>query len=195
MKKYLLVFLALVLFVGGLYLGYRVFRPQSSITVNSQTVLTMLQSEGFFVTQSYVVNQMVEIKTSTGSDFKDLFWKQDIQASANVKVSSGVDLSKLTAESIQVTGSQIIVTLPAVSTQSVELIGNVLLQNKQGILKKIFDNDDGYNVAVAKIQEEARAAAETAELRADAKANAEREIKRLLRYVDLKREVVVKFTE
>lgn len=183
----------MTLFSAGVYAGYQVFHPRATNTVNSQTVLTMLKSEGFLVTQSYVVNQMVTINKSTGSDLKDIFWKQDITASANMKVSSGVDLSKLTAASIQVDGNSITVELPAIETQSAELIGQVLLQNKQGILKKLFNNEDGYNEALAKIKEEALKAAAVPELRTDAETNAQKEIQRLLRYLYPEREVIVKF--
>ena len=183
----------LVLFLAGLYAGYRVFHPQATTAVNSQTVLVQLKSQGFLVTQSYVVNQQVEIDKSTGSQFKDFFLGQTITAQANVKISSGLDLTQLSDQDVAVTADQITLALPPISTQSVELLGAVFLQNKQGILKKVFDNNDGYNEAVAKIQEQARASAEVPELRADAQTNAQKQITTLVRYLYPQKEVVVSF--
>ena len=193
-NKVLILFISAVLVLaGGFYLGYRVFHPHASMAINSNTVLTELRSQGFLITQSYIVNQQIEISKSTGSDLKDFFLGQTITAAANVKVSSGVDLTKLAPEDIQVSGGQIQLTLPAVQTQSVELLGNVMLQNKQGILKQIFNSEDGYNEAVAKIQNQARAAAEQADIRADAQANAQKQITTLVRYLYPQKEVVVEF--
>lgn len=193
-KKYLIIALCVVLFGGGIYLGYRVTRPNTPATqVTSQTVLITLKSEGFLVTQSYVFNQQIDIEHSTGNQWKDIFWKQAIKASANVKVNSGVDLSKLTAEDIAIQDKTIMITLPQVTVNSTEIVGDVMVQNNQGIFKRAFDNDDGYNQALTAIKAEALKAAGKDEVMAEARASAEKQVKQLVRYVYPDRDVVVRF--
>lgn len=192
-KKYLLGALCLVLFGGGIYLGYRLFRPMQSTKVTSETVLVTLKSEGFLVTQSYVFNQTVDINHSTGSQWQDIFWKQAIKASANVKVNSGVDLTKLTSEDVAIRSNQIAVILPEITISSTEIVGDVTVQNNQGIFKRVFDNDDGYNQALTEIKTQAMKAAVRDEVRAEARVSAEKQVKQLLQYVYPEREVVVSF--
>jgi tryptophanase len=78
--------------------GYKIFRPQAKEEITSNVVLTALRVEGFLVSQNYIFNQTITIDRSTGSAFKDFFLGQTIDANANMKVSSGVDLSKLRAK-------------------------------------------------------------------------------------------------
>lgn len=189
MKKYLLPIVALILFFGGLFLGYRIFRPAPKEAITSTVVLTALQSEGFLVSQNYIFNQTITIDRSTGSAFKDFFLGQTIEANANMKVSSGIDLKKITQKDITITQTQIQIILPPVETQSTELLGNIVLKNRQGILKKIVNNDDGYNAALTELKKEAIKAAEVPELREEAKVNAQKEIKKFLQFVDPQKEV------
>jgi hypothetical protein len=151
--------------------------------VTRETLLTSLKSEGFLVSQTAILNQTVTIDRSTGSAFKDFFWGQDIVASANIKVSSGIDLTKLSEEDVIVSRDKIEMTIPDVETHSIELIGQIELQNRQGIFKKIFDHDDGYNVALEQLKDATRSAAESEVLRADAAESAREEIERLIRFV------------
>lgn len=191
MKKYLLPIAALILFFGGLFVGYKIFRPQAKEEVTSNVVLTALQSQGFLVSQNYIFNQTITIDRSTGSAFKDIFLGQTIDANANMKVSSGVDLSKLRAENIRVTNKEIQITLPAVETQSTELLGNIVLTNNQGIIKRIVDNDDGYNAALTQLKSEAMKAAEVVELREEAKNNAQKEIKKFIQFIDPEKQITI----
>ncbi len=195
-KKYLIAAAAIILFVGGLFLGYKLFAPRPlTKIVSTEVVLTALKSEGFLVTQSYVFNQVVNINHSTGSEWKDIFWKQAIKASANVKVNSGVDLTKITADNIIVRGKAITLNLPDIETNSTEIVGDVMLQNNQGIFKQIFDSNDGYNEALTEIKKQANAAAESEQLRTVARENAATEIQRLIRYAYPESEVIVTFNK
>lgn len=192
LKKYLFPLLGLVIFCAGFLLAYQVFKPTQEITeVSSENVLTLLQGEGFLVSQSYVFQNTVEIEQSTGSVWKDIFWRQYVRAQAPMKVSSGVDLSKLDADDVIVAGDNVEIRLPDVSTYSVELIGQVELQNKQGLFKRVFDNDDGYNTALAELQREARAAAEEEVLRNEAREQAISEVSRLIRFLQPSKQISV----
>lgn len=181
---------ACILFFGGLFLGYKIFRPAAKEEITSNVILTALQSEGFLVSQNYIFNQNITIDRSTGSAFKDFFLGQTIEANANMKVSSGIDLKKITQKDIIVSATQIEVTLPPVETQSTELLGNIVLKNRQGILKKIVDNDDGYNAALTELKKEAMKSVEGAELREEAKINAQKEVKKFIGFIDPQKEII-----
>ncbi len=179
-----------ILFAGGIYCGFRLFSSRASTIVNAEVILTNLKSEGFLITQSYVFSQSIEINKGTGSDWKDIFWKQKITASGNMKVSSGIDLTTLSTSSLSV-GEEIVITLPAVTTHSAELLGPVVLHNEQGILKRLLNSEDGYNEATAQIKEEALKAAAAPELRQEAEENAKIQVERLVRYLYPSKKITV----
>lgn len=184
MKQYLILILAVIVFIFGIYFGYLVFSPQIvKEQINSQTILQTLKSEGFLITQNYILNQKVTIDKNTGVMWKDFFWGQEIEASAVVKVSSGVNLTKLTDQDVKVADKQIAIKLPAIEIYSTELLGDIELRNTQGILKKIFDNEDGYNLALGKLIEQAQVTANQEKLVAEAKLSTQKEIDRLIRLV------------
>ncbi|MFH1286319.1 MAG: DUF4230 domain-containing protein [Candidatus Magasanikbacteria bacterium] len=192
MKKILSIISILLLFGGGLYLGYRIFSPNRLKTeVTREVLLTSLQSEGFLVSQTAILSETVTIDRKSGSAFKDFFWGQELLASAKMKVSSGVDLSKIIEEDIEILLEEVRITLPAVSIHSVELVDTIQMQNKQGILKKIFDNDDGYNEALVQLTESARSAAMEDELVTEAENSAKGEIERLVRFVERNKTVTI----
>lgn len=185
-KKYILIgIVALFIFFIGYETSAHFARLREKTLAQaqlptSQTVLLSLKGQGFLITQTYLFNQSIAIDHSSGSFFKDLFWNQAINASANIKVSSGVDLSKLTPANIQANGNNLTISLPVPTRYSTEVLGAVSLQNKQGVFKKLFDSDDGYNQALAALKTEAEKAAETPELLQDAQKGAEKEINRLV---------------
>ena len=182
----------LVTLLLGVLFGWRLFGAGNPApTVTREALLMSLKSEGFLVSQTAILDQTVTIDRSTGSAFKDFFWGQNISARARMKVSSGIDLTKLSEENIQIESGSITVTLPEVETHSVELASEIELENNQGILKKIFDNDDGYNVALQELTAAARSAANSDDLRQEARASAQKEIERLIRFVEEEREVTV----
>lgn len=191
MKKYLLPIAAFILFFGGLFIGYKIFTPKQKEEITSNVVLTALQSQGFLVSQNYIFNQTVTIDRSTGSQLKDIFLGQTIEANANMKVSSGVDLQKLTAEDIIITDNAVRIVLPNIETQSTELLGNIVLTNKQGIIKRIVDNDDGYNAALMQLKAEAMKAVDAPELREEAKNNAQKEIKKFIQFIDPQKQITI----
>lgn len=182
MKFYIIIILIIAVFCLGVFTGYSIFKPQIvKEQVNSQTILQTLRSEGFLVTQTYILNQKVTIDKNTGTMWKDFFWGQSIEASAVLKVSSGVDLTKLTENDIKIADHEVTVVLPQVQIQSTELISDIELRNTQGILKKVFDNDDGYNLALSKLKEQAQVSAQQDSLLREAQANTKKEIQRLMR--------------
>ncbi len=182
-KKYLIVAACVAaVFIGGFFTARSLYRKTETETSRptSQTILLALRGQGFLITQTYLFNQTVDINNTAGSFFKDVLWKQYISASAHVKISSGVDLSKLAAADIQESGGQLTIALPLPTHYSTEIIGAVTVKNTQGVLKKIFDSDDGYNQALTALKTEAEKAAQTPELRQEIQRETEEEIRRLV---------------
>lgn len=197
MKIYAYLFITVLLLGTGVFLGYKVFSPTATSTsqVNATSIVTMLKQEGFLVTQTYILNQQVSINKDSGSAFKDFFWGQDITASGNMKVGSGVDLNKILANDITVSDRLITLKLPTVETHSIELIGEITLANKQGILKRIFDNNNGFNEAYQALQGVAGTAAMTTTLRVEAENSTKKEITKLLGLVAKDRVVEITFKQ
>jgi hypothetical protein len=183
--KLSLSIIALVLFfIGGLALGWRLFRPaETKSVVNAQIILTALRDRGFLVTQTYVFDEPVTITKSTGSAFKDFFFGQTITARGAMEVNMGIDLAKVTEQDVAIQADKIVVTVPAASVFNVSLVGPIDVKNDQGILKRVLQSDDGYNEALAELSKEAEAAAKTPEFIQRATDQAKEEVSRMLGYV------------
>jgi len=110
-----------------------------------------------------------------------------------MKVSSGVDLQKLSANDISLTNDQINIDLPAIEIQSVEILDEIVLDNKQGILKRLLANDDGYNQALTNLKEQAKIAAQEDKLINEAQQSTINEIKRFIKFIDPDKEINIQF--
>lgn len=193
-KSTMLTIGILLVVVASLFVGYRFGRPNTpGEQVSSQSIVQALKHEGFLVTQTYIITQQITIDRSTGSAFKDFFWGQDIVAMGTMKASLGVDLNKLSPEDIKVESHKVSIAIPNLENHGVELIGDITLQNKQGIFKKVFNNDDGYNAAYAKLKEAALAAAKSEPVQTEAREHAKKEIERLVKLVAGERQVEVSY--
>ncbi|MBU0661102.1 DUF4230 domain-containing protein [Patescibacteria group bacterium] len=194
MKRIIVPILAALLFAAGLYGGYVLFSKDTveETTVSRDVLLTALRDEGFLVSQVAMFDEKVTIEQSTGSAWKDFFWGQDIIARATLQVSSGVDLSTLTAEDVVMSDEAVEVLLPPVTIHAVELMGEVEVENNQGILKKLFDDNDGYNPALGQLQESARETAKKDQFRLIAEQSAIDTVERLLRFIEEDKVIDVK---
>jgi hypothetical protein len=166
MQKKLIFSLVLALgilssLIVGAIAGRVWFTPDTSVrtVISSQTILTALRDQGFLVTQTYVFDQPVTIKKTTGSALKDFFVGQTVEARGTMEANLGLDLAKLVAEDVSVSPSEIVVRIPAPSLFNTRLIGPIEVSNTQGLLKKLLEPDDGYNLA---LQELTRASTEAA---------------------------------
>lgn len=90
--------------------------------------------------------------------------------------------------------NKITVTIPNVNIFNSRLVGDVSLENKQGLLKRIFENNDGYNQAVSALVTQAEQNLLTPEVLTNANNKAVQEIERLVGYLvrDKEIEVVIK---
>ncbi len=186
MKNIIIIILIIVVFLGGISIGYLLTRPQHAIfknEISSEIILQNLQNKGFLVTEDYVINQRVEIKKTSDVLWKDIIWGQKITATAVMKVSMGVDLSKLTKDEVMLSGDKVRIKLPALEVQSVELVSDINLDNEQGILKRLLDNDNGYNQALVQLKEEAKKSAQSPEVVKKAGDNAKAEIEKFIKLI------------
>ncbi len=173
--------IAVVLLGTGVVIGYT--KARSSVQesrISANTIVQELQQEGFLVTQSMFVQEQVSIEKTTGSAIKDLFLGQTINASALLHIDVGVDLQKLAVEDVTITDTGITIQVPAPVVRSVSLRGPITLENKQGIVKRLFDNDDGYNDAIALFDEKGKQVLTNEDIRTAAEENTIRQIQRFV---------------
>lgn len=160
-------------------------------TVSGQTILSALRERGFLVTETSVSTVATTIKINNASIWQKLFWGQEITASAVMEVNLGVDLEEMKAEDILVSGGKISVEIPGAEIFNSRLVGDINVENKQGILKRILENDDGYNQAMAELIKQAEGAATSTQMMDAANEKAKEEIKRLVGYMAPDKEVTV----
>lgn len=181
------IMVALLAFGSGLFAGYKVFTPKPKMEqkVNAQMILTALHDRGFLVTQTYVFDTPVTIERSSGNAFKDFFFGQTIEARGTMEVNMGIDLAKVKEEDVGIdpNAGTVTITLPGASLFNVRLVGPIELKNRQGILKKLIDSDDGYNDALALLSKTAEEAATKPELVQRTDERAREDVRRLLEYV------------
>jgi hypothetical protein len=187
---------AILLVVGimafGALIGWMLARSgDTQKTITDQTILTALRERGFLVTETIVSTVATNIKTDQASIWKRLFWGQEIQASAVAEVNLGVDLEKLSGTDIKISGDKITVEIPGAEIFNSRLVGEINVENTQGILKRILQNDDGYNQAMSELIKQAENAATSTEMMAVANDKAKEEIKRLVGYMALDKDITV----
>lgn len=196
MKKILVyVGIAVVIFAVGIIAGWwgtKNNNPEPEVT--SQVILSALRDRGFLVTQTNVFNEVVTITSESDSFWRKLLWGQAIKAYGIVEVNLGVDLAEIGESDVQIGQTTVRVTIPPTKVFNTRLVGDISLENKQGILKRIFENDDGYNAAMLTMIKRAEASAAAPENMSTANAKVQEEIRRLLGYVakDKNIEVVIR---
>lgn len=176
--------------IAGWWGTKRVAEPR----VTSQVILSALRDRGFLVTETFIFNENIKITSNSDSFWRRLLWGQAIRAYGIAEVNLGVDLAKLGENDVEVSSDKVKVTIPEIEIFNSRLIGDISLENSQGILKRIFENDDGYNQATVEMIKQAEANATTPEMLATADVKAKEEIQRLVSFIakDKTVEVVVR---
>ena len=193
MKKILFVVLLIAVFCAGFFTGWKFAQPsKQEKIVTADVILTSLHDRGFLVTETYVFNEPITIENTAGSVWKDLLFGQKIETRGNMEVNMGVDLKKVEDKDVEITSQKVIVTLPAAEIFNTRLVGQIDVKNKQGVLKRVLDNDDGYNQALTELTKQAEEAAKNSELFKSADEKAVEEVQRLLQLVVENKVVEVK---
>lgn len=167
LKKILVVTLIVIAVAISAFLGGQFFQRSSERqtreqTVTSQTIVNRIQEQAFLVTKTVYIDQESEIVIDRGSDWSNFWWGQTITAEGLIRSDVGVDLSKVTAESIVVDHDQktITISVPAAEILDTSLSGEIEVVTKSGILKKLLLNDTNadYNLALSQLTTDATAA-------------------------------------
>ena len=174
--------IALLLGLGsGAMITYRlthVSAPERSL--NTQTILRALKPQGFLVTQSIISEQRVTIDKRSGNIFKDFFLGQTITARATMEANLGIDLMQLTENDITVTDNRITIRIPEIRLFNTRLIGDVEVENSQGIIKRIFQPDDGYNESLQALASSTEALADDERILRATRERSKEELRRLI---------------
>jgi len=184
-KYFILIgFLFFITFLSGFLANWKLYQQKESkqTIITGQSILTLLKERNFLITQTYIFNQPITIQKTSGSSLKDFFFGQTITANGVVEVNMGVDLSKLQTQDIQINNQKITINIPPAKLFNARLIGDINLKNKQGILKKIFQNDDGYNEALKTLITTAEKNAKKPELIEQSNQKAQQHIADLLKF-------------
>ena len=177
----------LLIFGLGVFTGFKIFTPKSvpKEVINAQMILTALHDQGFLVTQTFVFDTPITIDHSSGNAFKDFFLGQTIEARGTMEVNLGTDLAKITQDDVTVDDATNTVTIrvPASTLFNTRLVGPIELKNRQGILKRVLDSDDGYNDALSALSKAAETTAQQPELLQRANDHAKEDVSRLVGYI------------
>lgn len=186
---------AAVFGAAGVLIGYGIFQPKPGPKqeISSQVILTALHDRGFLVTQTYMFDQPVTIKKTTGSALKDFFFGQTITARGTMEVNLGIDFAKVSQDDVSISADGLTVKIPKTSLFNTRLVGPLEVNNEKGILKRLTDTDTGYNEALQVLTQEAEKAAQKPELRERADARAKEDATRILGYVAQGKKIVVEF--
>lgn len=171
MKRTLLLVIILIILLLGIFLTGIFFEKYTSNParqkLTSVMVVDRINEEAFLITRSVYLDQDIEIVVDAGSDWSNFWWGQTLQAKALVKISLGVDLQNITPDQIIVNEleKKITIDLPEPSIISKEIIGDIEVDNQQGLLKLLFDNDTNkdYNLAYSELTTQAEKAVEQKE--------------------------------
>lgn len=186
---------ATIFLAAGTYIGFRIFSPKPVIRqeISSQVILTALHDRGFLVTQTYMFDQPVVIKKTTGSALKDFFFGQTITARGTMEVNLGIDFAKVSQDDVSIGSDGVTVRIPKTSLFNTRLVGPLEVNNEKGILKRLTDTDTGYNEALQVLTQEAEKAAQKPELVERADIRAKEDAARILGYVSQGKTITVEF--
>lgn len=155
-----------LLFAGALLIGTVAFvtRPnhEPQIIVTAETVLDRITDRYVVVTKTAYISQSSEITVDQGSRWSNLLWGQTVSARGIVRVDIGVNLDQLTADDIIVSerDKTVTISVPSADIVSAAPYGDVTVESKQGVLKRILDNNPNsdYNRAVERLVADASTA-------------------------------------
>lgn len=193
-KGWALISLLILMLGVGVYIGWKIGTPSvEQRNVTATVILTALRDRGFLVTQTYVFDAPVTIEKTSGSAFKDFFFGQTITARGAMEVNIGIDLAKVTTDDVLIANDTVTVRVPKASLFNVRLVGPIDVQNKQGLLKRVLQNEDGYNEALGELSRVAEEQAVRPELLDRATERAKEDVARLLGYVAEGKRIVIEF--
>ncbi|MBU2566787.1 DUF4230 domain-containing protein, partial [Patescibacteria group bacterium] len=89
----------------------------------------------------------------------------------------------VTSDDVTIDGDNISIAIPQATLFNVRLLGPIEVENKQGILKRVLQNEDGYNEALSELSKIAEETATKEEFINRATDRAKEEVQQLVGYV------------
>ena len=159
LRKFILMLLAVVIFVAGIYLGATLLRfvggGASGKGYSTPAILQQVQTLSQLVTVKYVIEK-AEVWNDPPTPVLSLFGAGDnhILLLANGIVKAGVDLSQLQPNDLQITGKKIVVRLPPprITDAYLDDKETKVVERKTGFLRA-FDKDLEQNIRENAVQE------------------------------------------
>jgi hypothetical protein len=183
----------LIGFIVGLLAGWFIFSPKTLQTkeITSRTVLDKIAPRGFLITRSVLMDQVSTVKVDQGSSWSNFWWGYEVNARGMMKSDIGVDLAKVKTQDIIIdeNNKTICVKYPAPEVSSISLEGQIEVQTKTGILKRILDSSasQDYNLALTQLKEDTKNAIKgRPELLTEARDAADQSLSFLLEGTDYK---------
>ena len=110
--RYLVLILAAIGILAIMYFAYRTFGSGTYINTNSAAVVKQMQALNRYETTSFTIEKIIDAGT-TGNILNQLFFGDKLLLIAHGKVVAGFDFSKLTGSSVRISGTTVILNLPA----------------------------------------------------------------------------------
>jgi Protein of unknown function (DUF4230) len=156
-KKIILFFIALTIVISA-YFAITTKRTESQPIVqkqfiqqiNEKTILNKLQSKATLISLEGAVSKsygQTDDMFNTGWNWFDKLGNKQYIIKAKGKFTMGMDLSQITQNDILVAGSTVIIKLPEVTLQTLELpYENMKIHNEDGLLRKEFTRSEIKNI-------------------------------------------------
>lgn len=134
-KNFKLIALLILVIVGAVFVYTLSTRTQDKYTFNlsSQTVIKQIESLNRLETASYTIEKVIDAGT-TGNKFAQFLYGDRILLIAHGQVIAGFDMTKLDKDAIEITGTDVQLTLPAP-----EILVNTLDNNQT----RVYDRNQG----------------------------------------------------
>lgn len=152
----------IALILTGIFLINWISQPKEVVEVtevDSRTVIEEISDQYFVVTKTLLLNEEVEIVVDEGSSWSNIWWGDQINAEADMRVDIGVDMTDLTDEDINIDQESRVITInvPDAEVLTVSLNGEIEVTSEKGIIRRFFQNDSNrdYNLALEQLRNEA----------------------------------------
>ncbi len=144
-RKVVILFVLFIFLFGGIsgyYLRGFFIKEEVVPKVTSEIILEKIQDNYFVVTKSLFVKEEVDIDIKSGSAWSDFLWGQEINARGIIRLDIGVDFKEIEVTDIVVNDidKTISINLPDASVLDSSLFGDLQVESKDGILKRIFSD-------------------------------------------------------
>jgi hypothetical protein len=145
-----------------LVIKFGILNKPAQENITSLTVLNKIADHYFIVTKTAYLDQKTEIEIDQGSTWSNLLWGQTLIARGMIRIDIGVNLFELTEKDIIIDhkNKTVQINIPPATIMNSSQTGGIEVSNKQGVLKRLLDNEptEDHNRAVAQLISDAQQA-------------------------------------